>query len=262
MIHWQWVIAAFLIGVTLTLCLEIRRQRQLKKTTLFLYLLPVISILIAVGIGLTDNETAASHVETAVIISPQMPTPQPTTNPKQLPSPQVSLHEAVISPQIDSVPTAKPPQTAVHHIQIPALNLNKSVHTIPLDDGIWNVATLGSDVGWLETTAVHPDDEQAMVFVGHMTFANSNLLEQGAFADIPALPYGSAVILETEEGTHTYLVDSVRRVSPDNTDALYQEPGNTIILLTCADWNPQAGVYENRLLVRASREQPDPNSEN
>ncbi len=30
---------------------------------------------------------------------------------------------------------------------------------------------------------------------------------------------------------------------------------NTILLLTCADWNSQEGVYENRLLVRASREQ-------
>ncbi|MBE2224646.1 MAG: class F sortase, partial [Anaerolineae bacterium] len=143
--------------------------------------------------------------------------------------------------------------TAVTHLHIPALNLHKPVHTIPLENGIWNVADLGSDVGWLETTAVAPDEAHAMVFVGHMTYADDNLLEQGAFADIPALPYGTEIILDTATGSHTYRVDAVRRVSPDDTDALYQESGSTILLLTCADWNPQQGVYEHRLLMRASK---------
>jgi LPXTG-site transpeptidase (sortase) family protein len=256
-IHWQWVIAAFLAGITLALCLAIRRRRQIRQTPPVLYLLPMISLLLAAGIGLTGYETTTPQVETAVPIFSPSPSATPTfsTAADKLPLPQISRYEPTAAPAAAMPPpTAEPPQTISRRLHIPALNLHKPIRIIPLENGTWNVAELGSDVGWLETTAAHPDDEQAMVFVGHMTFANDNLLEQGAFADIPTLPYGSSVILETESGSYTYLIDSVRRVSPDNTGVLYQEPGNAILLLTCADWNPNKGVYENRLLVRASRE--------
>jgi len=218
----------------------------------------------AAGVWLTGYELAASSEETAVFTPTipsfsSSPTQVPPSSP--LPSPQISFHKqpAAQTTQVSPAPTS--PQTAVRRLRIPALNLSKPVHTIPLNNGTWNVSELGGNVGWLETTAVHPNDEQAMVFVGHMTFANHNLLEQGAFADIPNLPYGTVVTLETDTRSHTYLVDSVRRVSPDNTDALYQEPGNSILLLTCADWNPQTGIYENRLLIRASRQQDDLSSD-
>ena len=252
MILWQWVIAAFLVGITLTLFLEIRRRRQLAQGSTVLYLAPLVLLVAAGGIWLTGYQPANSYGETAVFILPTFPSPPSPI--ATLPAPQISLYKPTRSPHTTPLPTADIPETAVRRLSIPALNLSKPVHPIPLENGIWNVAELGSDVGWLETTAVHPDDEQAMVFVGHMTFANDKLLEQGAFADIPTLAYGTAVILETTTGSHTYLVDSVRRVSPDDTDALYQESGNSILLLTCADWNPQQGTYENRLLVRASRE--------
>jgi LPXTG-site transpeptidase (sortase) family protein len=256
-IHWQWVIAAFLVGITLTLYLEIRRRRQITSVSPGLYLLPVLSLLLAVGVWLAGYETAATHEETAVfspVILPTPTLPPSSTHLQSLPAPQISLRESEVEPPTHPSPTKIPLQTAVTRLRIPALKLNKPVRTIPLENGLWNVADLGSDVGWLETTAVQPDSEQAMVFVGHMTFANDNLLEQGAFADIPTLPYGTEVILETETGSHTYLIDFVRRVSPDDTDALYQGSGSTILLLTCADWNPQQGIYENRLLVRASKE--------
>ncbi len=256
-IYWPWVMAAFLVGVALTLTLEIWRRRQLAQPSPVLYLLPVFSLLLAAGMGLTGNEMRVSYVATAVAI----PQPSPSAGltwavpTGKLPQPQISIHETTAVPPAVMPPTVEPLPTAVRRLRIPALNLNQLVRPIFLENGIWDVAELGNGVGWLETTAVHPDDAQAMVFVGHMTFANDNLLEQGAFADIPTLPYGSAVILEIGDGSHTYFVDSVRRVSPDNTDALYQESGNTILLLTCVDWNQQKGVYENRLLVRASREQ-------
>lgn len=253
MIQWHWVIAAFFAGVTLTLFLEIRRRLQAGKPVGILYLVPIIFCVMAVGVWLTGYESAASFEETAVFIPPALPEPTPTSPLKDLPAPQISLKKAPIIASTTPFPTSEPLQTAVRRLIIPSLNLNKPVHAIPLENGTWNVAELGSDVGWLETTAVSPDENQAMVFVGHMTYAHENLLEQGAFADIPTLPYGTSVILETETDSHTYLVDSVRRVSPDNTDVLYQEPGNSILLLTCADWNPQQGIYENRLLVRASK---------
>lgn len=253
-VYWQWVIAAFFVGITLTLCLEIRRRRQIGQTVRFLYILPVLLLLLAGGIWLTGYQTVATQGETAVFI-PQPKPPVTATFSADLPAPQISLKTEAVRPPPALPKETEAPQTAVLRLSIPALNLNKPIHPIPLEHGIWNVADLGSEVGWLETTAVSPDEKQAMVFVGHMTFANNKLLKQGAFADIPNLPYGTAVILETTHGTYTYLVDSVRRVPPDNADVLYQESSNTILLLTCADWNPQQGIYENRLLVRAVRDQ-------
>jgi len=259
-IQWHWVISAFLVGVTLTCCLEIRRRKQTGKTTRIIYILPIVLCLMAASVWLTKYELAASSEETTVF-TPTIPSysPSPTQVPASspLPSPQISFYEQPTEQATQVSPASTSPQTAVRRLRIPALNLIKPVHAIPLNNGTWNVSELGGDVGWLETTSVHPNDQQAMVFVGHMTFSNHNLLEQGAFADIPNLPYGAVVTLETDTGSHTYLVDSVRRVSPDNTDILYQEQGNSILLLTCADWNPQTGIYENRLLVRASRQQDD-----
>jgi LPXTG-site transpeptidase (sortase) family protein len=254
-VYWQWVLAAFFVGITLTFCLEIRRRQQIAQLSPVFYFLPVVSLLLAGGIWLTGYEPAATQGETAVFL------PQPQTTPSAtatfsaiLPSPQISRQTALILLPTTAPQETQAPQMAVLRLSIPVLNLNKPIHTIPLENGIWNVADLGSDVGWLETTAVSPEADHAMVFVGHMTYANNKLLEQGAFADIPNLPNGTAIILDTTTGAYTYHVDSVRRVSPDNADVLYQESGNTILLLTCADWNPQAGIYENRLLVRAVRD--------
>lgn len=257
-IHWQWVTAAFLVGLALMLSFEIRRRRQTASISPAIYMLPGMLLLFAIGMVLEDHEPALSKAETAVSAPITFPAPSAhqiqSIPPPTLPAPQISLYESEIQEQMAAAPSLEPLETDVHHLRIPALKLNKPVRTIPLDNGIWNVADLGGDVGWLETTAVHPDDEQAMVFVGHMTYGLNNLLEKGAFADIPNLPYGTAIILETPEYSHTYLIDSVRRVSPNDTEALYQESGDSILLLTCADWNSEQGVYENRLLVRASRE--------
>ncbi len=259
MIHWHWVIAAFFGGVTLVFLLEIRQRRQTKHLALGFYFLPVFTLALSIGIVLFGMARTEPQTKTAVLPSLPQATPphtqtQTPASLADLPTPQIVQHTQPTPSTNNLEPSPTPPQTAVRRLRIPALKLNKPVHTIPLEDGLWNVANLGSDVGWLETTAVHPDADQAMVFVGHMTYANVNLLEQGAFADIPSLPYGTAVILETDTGDHTYLVDSVRRVAPDDTNALYEESGDTILLLTCADWNPQQGIYETRLLVRASRQ--------
>jgi LPXTG-site transpeptidase (sortase) family protein len=252
-IQWQWVIAAFLAGITLTLCLELRRRWQLGQVSSRLYILPVATLLLTGGFWFIKPPTAAPSLKTAVTPLVPQPTAIATLYSKSLPPPQISQLDSTPLPTPILVQQEESGKTAVHQLHIPALKLSKPIKSIPLENGEWNISALGSDVGWLETTAPLPNGAQPMVFVGHMTFANQNLLEEGAFADIPTLSYGSAIVLETETELLTYRVDSVRRVLPDQVEALYEDTGDTILLLTCADWDPWQGIYKNRLLVRASR---------
>lgn len=139
-------------------------------------------------------------------------------------------------------------------LQIPALAIDKAIQPVPVRDGRWDVSDLGSQVGLLATTGQSPSDGLAMVFAGHMTFANANLLESGAFAELQYATYGTKIIVQTEDNTMIYEVSEIHRIPPDAVDALYLEDNNSILLITCTDWTEAEGVYANRLLVRAQRQ--------
>jgi LPXTG-site transpeptidase (sortase) family protein len=256
-IHWDWVLAAFLAGSTLILFVETwRRQR---KSWLLLSVL--VSLLwLAGGVWLVypaDNRAQPLSANQDLLqVADEIPSISSSVQTEAepfLPQPQISLREVTPPPTLTATPIFME-ETAVRRLHIPALQLNKPVLTIPLENGSWDVSTLGGDVGWLAATAAEPGGNQPMVFVGHMTFADDRLLEEGAFAHIPTLPYGSAVVLETNVEKLTYRIDSVRRAPASDVSALFQETGDAILLLTCADWNPLRGVYDNRLLVRAVRD--------
>ncbi len=143
--------------------------------------------------------------------------------------------------------------TAPTRLLIPRLDINRPIVSVPLLDGVWDVTDLGGDVGLLASTGQHPGDDLAMVLAGHMTFADGRLLETGAFAELQYATYGTEILVEMGGETAVYQVSEIRRIAPDDVDALYLADGDSILLLTCTDWNDSTGLYANRLLIRASR---------
>ncbi|MBX3060241.1 MAG: class F sortase [Anaerolineae bacterium] len=148
---------------------------------------------------------------------------------------------------------ASPITTSPTRLSIPRLDINRPVVAVPLVDGVWDVADLGGDVGLLATTGQHPGDDLAMVLAGHMTFADGRLLFTGAFAELQYATYGTEIVVEMGAETAVYQVSEIRRLAPDDVDDLYLADGDSILLITCTDWNDSTGLYANRLLVRATR---------
>ncbi len=143
-----------------------------------------------------------------------------------------------------------PTPTRLH---IPAFKINRPVVAVPLVDGAWDVAHLGGDVGLLASAGQYPGDGLAMVFAGHMTFADGRLLYTGAFAELPYATYGTEIVVEMGGETAVYQVTETRRITPQDVDALYLADGNSILLITCTDWDDNTGLYASRLLIRATR---------
>jgi LPXTG-site transpeptidase (sortase) family protein len=138
-------------------------------------------------------------------------------------------------------------------LHIPALNVSQPIVELPLENGRWDVSSLGGKVGRLGSTGAYPGDTLAPVFAGHMTFPTSATLETGAFANLQYATYGTELIYELNGEETVYTVTEISRVAPEEVERLYLADGDSILLVTCTDWDGDGRVYTNRLLVRAVR---------
>ena len=181
----------------------------------------------------THNEPAIAEIEpTATPLATATPTAQPTM--ENTPTPIIQVIE-------DPIPAGS--------LVIKKLNIDKPIVPIHVKNEIWDLETLGGDIGWLETTGSYPNDDLAMVFVGHVTLPPPGGV--GPFLDLGSLWPGDSVIYETPEQTYTYEVKSRSIVNPDQIEVLYRPDGSTLLLVTCTGYNPLEWSYDLRLVVEA-----------
>ncbi|MCS6911414.1 MAG: sortase, partial [Anaerolineales bacterium] len=140
------------------------------------------------------------------------------------------------------------PQPQPARLRIARLNVDAPIVTIPIVNGQWDLTTLGADVGWLTTTGAFPGDKLAMALVGHIT---TERLTRGAFADLERIKPGDEIVYILGEVEYVYEVRRRSRIAPENVKALYMPDGQTLLLLTCTDWDAEGKRYANRLLVEA-----------
>ncbi len=247
----RYFLAAFLTGLGIMLALEAwfrsRQRLRGRRSELFAAL-----ALICLAAATVTGRAAQQPVISRPIIAALPATAVTTTAPAAvLPQPEVLILPG--NGDTDSGP-AIPPQPSPPQpirLQIPTLRVDEVVRQVPVQDGRWDVSELGGQVGLLATTGQSPHDELAMVFAGHMTFPNANLLETGAFADLQYASYGTEIILQTDAGALIYEIEEISRIPPQAVDRLYVADNTSILLITCTDWAEQDGIYANRLLVRA-----------
>lgn len=163
-------------------------------------------------------------------------TPIPTTQPtvEDTPTPIIQVIE-------DPIPDG--------FLVIPSLNIDHQVVPVQVKDEVWDLETLGADVGWLETTGSYPNDDLAMVFVGHVTLPPPG--GSGPFLDLGSLRPGDLVLYQTEQKTYAYEVKGQSIVNPDQVEVLYRPDGRTLLLVTCTGYNPLEWSYDLRLVVEA-----------
>lgn len=266
LIAWNVVLAALCAGLMLAtglLALQYRSQhpaatRLLLLAAICLGALGVVS-LFAVPLSAATAELASPDLESLEAASlelaalPAVPTlAQPLASPASLAAreaqpailPSVRAG-ALLAPITEPVET---PQPRPARLRIPRLNVDAPITTIPIVNGQWDLSTLSADVGWLTTTGAFPGDRLAMALVGHIT---TERLTRGAFAELERIRPGDEIVYAAPEAEYVYQVRWRSRVTPDNVKALYLPDGQTLLLLTCTDWDASGKRYANRLLVEA-----------
>ncbi len=167
-----------------------------------------------------------------------------------LPPPSIfKFTTTIIKPPATPTPPAAQPVL----LAIPDLEIKQMIVDVPLQDGTWDVAELGENVGLLAGTGQYPGDELAMVLAGHMTFPSSQNLLLGAFANLQYAIYGTEVIVQMDGEKLRYEVVEIKRVDPNDVEQLRVYDGDSILLVTCTDWDENGRIYANRLLIRAER---------
>lgn len=136
-------------------------------------------------------------------------------------------------------------------ITIPALNLSTSVVSIPLDPaiGTWNTNSLGGNIGHFEYTPWLGETGN-IVLGGHSTD------DEGApsiFYHLEDIEVGDAVTISNGSVVQEYVVTGKRFVAISDVSVLYPTRNDIVTLITCAGYNGETGVYEQRLVVTARR---------
>lgn len=198
---------------------------------------------VARKVGLNEPASAPLPTQSALAAADLKPSATPSATPS--PTAQPTL-ENTPTPIIQVIEDPIPEGSLV----IKKLNIDKPVVPVHVKDEIWDLETLGADIGWLETTGSYPNDDLAMVFVGHVTLPPPGG-GVGPFLDLGSLWPGDRIIYETAEQTYTYEVKSQAIVNPDQAEVLYRPDGSTLLLVTCTGYNPLEWSYDLRLVVEA-----------
>lgn len=164
----------------------------------------------------------------------------PTTTPP-LPTP-----ESLVSlPEIAS--TARPMD--VTRISIAELGVFSDIVHLSLQDGSWDVSTLGRNVGYLRHTAWF-DSPGNIVLVGHVELRDGGL---GPFSQLERATPGMEVRVEYQGEMRYYRIEQSRRVTPDDVSVLHPTRQEQLTLITCSDYDFFSNTYNERVVVTALR---------
>ena len=132
-------------------------------------------------------------------------------------------------------------------LEIPKLNLNLPILSVPHTDQGWNLTWLYDQAGWLEGSA-YPSWLGNTVITGHV-YLPTGL--PGPFVNLASLSWGDEIILYAHGLKYTYQVRMRELVSADDHSILEHKNGDWITLFTCRDYNEILDEYNWRQVVQA-----------
>ena len=132
-------------------------------------------------------------------------------------------------------------------MEIPALNINIPILGARLFNGKWDLSWLNNQAAYLDGTAF-PTLSGNSVIAGHVVTADGN---PGPFTDLHTLRYGDKIILHAWGYKYLYEVREYRLVNPFDQYAFQHEEYSWITLTTCEGYDPAAGSYLWRRIVKA-----------
>ncbi|PWH15572.1 MAG: hypothetical protein DDG58_10875, partial [Ardenticatenia bacterium] len=193
------------------------------------------------------------HREVMASPTPLPPTTEPLVseapaNPPQGASPSsgVAKSSQVTKATLMGLP-ADQPRTPATRLIIPKLGVDAPVILIALRNGTWQVDQLTYEVGHLQGTA-SPGDTSNIALAGHVTLARGG---DGPFRYLSQLRQGDEVLVFAGEQPYRYVIKEVRVVSPEDVQVTFPTADPTLTLITCANWNRERRVYDNRVIAIA-----------
>ena len=152
---------------------------------------------------------------------------------------------------MSQVPTglvASLPDRPATRILIPAIDVDAPVVVIPIRNGTWDVEQITHEVGHLQGTA-SPGDSSNVVMAGHITLTAGGY---GPFRGLAQLQPGDEVrVYVGDQEVYFYTVDSVKTVGATDVGVTYPTTEPILTLITCVNWDPVQGRYNDRLVVVA-----------
>jgi len=140
------------------------------------------------------------------------------------------------------------PERPATRIAIPAIDVDAPVVVIPIRNGTWDVEQITHEVGHLQGTA-SPGDSSNVVMAGHITLTAGGY---GPFRGLAQLQPGDEVLVYiSDQEVYAYQVDSVQTVKANDVEVTYPTTQPILTLITCVNWNPVQGRYNDRLIVVA-----------
>jgi len=140
------------------------------------------------------------------------------------------------------------PDRPATRIVIPAIDVDAPVVVIPIRNGTWDVEQITHEVGHLRGTA-SPGDSSNVVMAGHITLSTGGY---GPFRGLAQLQPGDEVLVYVgDHKVHVYTVDSVKTVEATDVEVTYPTTEPILTLITCVNWDPVQGRYNDRLVVVA-----------
>jgi len=130
-------------------------------------------------------------------------------------------------------------------LEIPSLKINRPVVGVPLKNGIWNVAWLGKQAGWLEGSAF-PSWNGNSVLTSHVYFSNGL---PGAFVNLSQLKFGDKVIIHAYGQKYEFEVQTNTLVDANDASVFKHEEKPWLTLLTCKEYDEKTNSYRKRGLV-------------
>jgi LPXTG-site transpeptidase (sortase) family protein len=147
----------------------------------------------------------------------------------------------------DPVEELSPYRLSGMWIEIPKINLFRSIMGVPFGDGGWDLTWLRREVGYLEGTAF-PSLPGNTALTAHVYLSNGL---PGPFVHLPDLRWGDEIVLYAGGMRYLYKVREVRHVAPDDLTVLEHETYDWLTLITCEGYDEATDAYQRRVAVRA-----------
>jgi len=133
-------------------------------------------------------------------------------------------------------------------LEIPILRLKLPIVGVPMKNKTWDVNWLLNQAGWLEGSAF-PGYSGNSVLTSHVTLPYG---QPGPFADLQKLKLGDKVFVHAFGDLYIYEIKSFSERYATDPAILQPESKSWLTLVTCADYDEQAGTYRKRLVFKAA----------
>jgi LPXTG-site transpeptidase (sortase) family protein len=179
-------------------------------------------------------------------------TPEATASDQGSPSLRQAQDTALPGgPAVSQAPgglVASLPDRPATRLVIPAIDVDVPVVVIPIRNGTWDVEQITHEVGHLQGTA-SPGDSSNVVMAGHITLTAGGY---GPFRGLAQLQPGDEILVYVgDQEVYVYKVDSVKTVEATDVEVAYPTAEPILTLITCVNWDPVQGRYNDRLVVVA-----------